>query len=42
MYALKKTISLSPGFQPAVAEHDYGAGKLLLGQAAVTYAVASH
>jgi len=42
MYALKKTIPLSPGFQPSVAEHDYGAGKLLLGQAAVTYAVASH
>jgi phosphatidylethanolamine-binding protein (PEBP) family uncharacterized protein len=42
MYALKKTISLSSGFQPAVAEHDYGAGKLILGQAAVTYAVASH
>jgi len=42
MYALKKTISLSPGFQPAVAEHDYGSGKLILGQAAVTYAVASH
>jgi phosphatidylethanolamine-binding protein (PEBP) family uncharacterized protein/uncharacterized membrane protein YgcG len=41
MYALKKTISLSPGFQPAVAEHDYGAGKLILGQAAVNYAVAS-
>jgi phosphatidylethanolamine-binding protein (PEBP) family uncharacterized protein len=41
MYALKKTISLSAGFQPAVAEHDYGAGKLILGQAAVNYAVAS-
>jgi hypothetical protein len=41
MYALRKPISLSPGFQPAVAEHEYGAGKDLLGQAAVTYAVAS-
>lgn len=41
MYALKKTISLSNGFPPALAEHDYGAGKLILGQAAVNYAVAS-
>jgi phosphatidylethanolamine-binding protein (PEBP) family uncharacterized protein len=41
MYALRKAIPLSPGFQPATAEHEYGAGKDLLGQAAVTYAVAS-
>ncbi len=39
LYALKKPISLSQGFQPAVAEHDYGASKDLLGEAAVTYAV---
>lgn len=41
MYALKKTIPLSTGFQPAKAEAEYGSGKLLLGSAAVTYAVAS-
>jgi hypothetical protein len=41
MYALKKTIPLSPGFQPSVAEAEYGGGKLLLGQAAVTYGIAS-
>jgi phosphatidylethanolamine-binding protein (PEBP) family uncharacterized protein len=41
MYALKKTIPLSPGFPPGVAEAEYGGGKLLLGSAAVTYAVAS-
>jgi len=41
MYALKKTIPLSPGFQPAEAESDYGSGKLLLGEAAVTYGIAS-
>lgn len=39
MYALRKPISLSPGFQPAVAEHEYGSTKDILGQAAVTYAV---
>jgi hypothetical protein len=39
LYALKKPISLSPGFQPAVAESEYGSGKDLLGSAAVTYAV---
>jgi phosphatidylethanolamine-binding protein (PEBP) family uncharacterized protein len=38
LYALKKPISLSPGFQPAVAEHEYGATKDILGEAAVTYA----
>ncbi len=41
MYALKKTIPLSPGFQPSTAESEYGGGKLLLGQAAVTYGIAS-
>jgi phosphatidylethanolamine-binding protein (PEBP) family uncharacterized protein len=41
MYALKKTIPISPGFQPSQAEADYGSGKLLMGQAAVTYGVAS-
>ena len=41
MYALKKTIPISPGFQPSQAEADYGAGKLLMGQAAVTYGIAS-
>jgi phosphatidylethanolamine-binding protein (PEBP) family uncharacterized protein len=39
LYALSKKIPLSPGFQPAVAESEYGAGKLLMGEAAVTYAV---
>jgi hypothetical protein len=39
LYALSKKIPLSPGFQPAVAEQEYGAHKLLLGSAAVTYAV---
>jgi len=39
LYALSRRIPLSPGFQPAVAEREYGAGKLLLGSAAVTYAV---
>lgn len=41
MYALKKKINVSSGFQPAVAEHEYGAGNLILGQAAVTYATAT-
>jgi len=39
LYALSKKIPLSPGFQPSIAESEYGSGKLLLGQAAVTYAV---
>jgi phosphatidylethanolamine-binding protein (PEBP) family uncharacterized protein len=39
LYALSKPISLSPGFAPATAESEYGSGKLLLGSAAVTYAV---
>ena len=41
MYALKKTIPISPGFQPSQAEADYGSGKLMMGQAAVTYGIAS-
>jgi phosphatidylethanolamine-binding protein (PEBP) family uncharacterized protein len=41
MYALSKTISLSPGFQPDIAESEYGSHKLLIGQAAVTYGIAS-
>jgi len=41
MYALKKTIPLSPGFQPSKAESEYGSGKLLMGSAAVTYGTAS-
>ncbi len=39
LYALRKRIPLSPGFTPAVAESEYGAGKDLLGSAAVTYGV---
>jgi phosphatidylethanolamine-binding protein (PEBP) family uncharacterized protein len=41
MYALKKTIPLSSGFQPSRAESEYGSGKLLMGSAAVTYGIAS-
>jgi phosphatidylethanolamine-binding protein (PEBP) family uncharacterized protein/uncharacterized membrane protein YgcG len=41
MYALKKTIPLSSGFQPSLAESEYGSGKLLMGSAAVTYGIAS-
>lgn len=37
LYALSKRIPLTPGFQPDVAEQQYGAGKLLLGEGAVTY-----
>ena len=38
LYALSKKIPLTPGFIPAVAEHEYGAGNLLMGEGAVTYA----
>ena len=38
MYALSKKIPVSPGFQPSVAETEYGGGGLLLGQAAITIA----
>jgi phosphatidylethanolamine-binding protein (PEBP) family uncharacterized protein len=41
MYALSKKIPLSPGFQPTKAEAEYGQHKLLMGQAAVTYGIAS-
>ncbi len=41
LYALSKKITLSPGFQPDIAEAQYGQGKLLMGQAAVTYGVAT-
>jgi Raf kinase inhibitor-like YbhB/YbcL family protein len=37
LYALSKKIPLTPGFQPALAEEEYGQGKLLMGEAAVTY-----
>jgi phosphatidylethanolamine-binding protein (PEBP) family uncharacterized protein len=39
MYALRKPIKLSPGFQPNIAEAEYGSTKDILGPAAVTYAV---
>ncbi len=39
LYPLSKKIPVSTGFQPNVAEHDYGAGRLLLSSAAVTYGV---
>jgi phosphatidylethanolamine-binding protein (PEBP) family uncharacterized protein len=38
LYALSKKIPLSPGFQPDIAESEYGSGKLIIGTAAVTYA----
>ena len=41
MYALSKKLQLSPGFQPATAEAQYGSHKLLMGSAAVTYGIAS-
>jgi phosphatidylethanolamine-binding protein (PEBP) family uncharacterized protein len=41
MYALKKTISLTTGFQPDKAESEYGSGHLLMGSAAVNYGIAS-
>jgi hypothetical protein len=41
MYALSKKITLSPGFQPGVAEAQYGSHKLTIGEAAVTYGIAS-
>jgi phosphatidylethanolamine-binding protein (PEBP) family uncharacterized protein len=37
LYALSKKIPLTPGFTPSVAESEYGQGKLLMGEAAVTY-----
>jgi phosphatidylethanolamine-binding protein (PEBP) family uncharacterized protein len=41
MYALSKKIALTPGFSPTTAEADYGQHKLLMGQAAVNYGIAS-
>ncbi|HEX3391866.1 MAG TPA: hypothetical protein VHS55_04830 [Solirubrobacteraceae bacterium] len=41
MYALSKKIALTPSFQPSTAEADYGQHKLLMGQAAVTYGIAT-
>jgi phosphatidylethanolamine-binding protein (PEBP) family uncharacterized protein len=41
MYALSKRLPLSTGFQPTKAESEYGSKKLVLGQAAVTYATAT-
>jgi phosphatidylethanolamine-binding protein (PEBP) family uncharacterized protein len=38
LYALKKRIALSPGFQPTVAEQEYGASNDVLGHLAITYA----
>jgi phosphatidylethanolamine-binding protein (PEBP) family uncharacterized protein len=38
LYALSKKIPLTPGFQPSLAESEYGAGKLLMGEAGTTYA----
>jgi Raf kinase inhibitor-like YbhB/YbcL family protein len=38
MYALSKKIPLTPGFQAGVAESEYGSGKLLMGETAVSYA----
>jgi Raf kinase inhibitor-like YbhB/YbcL family protein len=38
LYALSKKIPLTPGFQPSLAESEYGAGKLLMGAAGTTYA----
>jgi Raf kinase inhibitor-like YbhB/YbcL family protein len=38
LYALSKKIPLSAGFQPSLAEEEYGQGKLLMGEAATTYA----
>lgn len=41
MYALSKKLPLSPGFSPTTAEAEYGQHKLIVGQAAVTYGIAS-
>ncbi len=41
MYALSKKLPLSTGFQPAKAESEYGSKKLTLGQAAISYAIAT-
>lgn len=41
MYALSKKLPLSTGFDPTAAEAEYGQHKLIVGEAAVDYAVAS-
>ncbi len=41
MYALSKKLALAPGFSPTAAEAEYGQHKLILGEAAVNYGVAS-
>lgn len=41
MYALSKKLNISAGFDPTSAEAEYGQHKLLLGQAAVNYGIAS-
>ncbi|HEX5309500.1 MAG TPA: hypothetical protein VFW38_10530 [Solirubrobacteraceae bacterium] len=41
MYAMSKKLKISTGFDPTSAEAEYGQHKLLLGQAAVTYGIAS-
>jgi Raf kinase inhibitor-like YbhB/YbcL family protein len=41
VYALSKKLSISTGFDPSAAEAEYGQHKLILGEAAVDYAVAS-
>jgi phosphatidylethanolamine-binding protein (PEBP) family uncharacterized protein len=41
MYALSKSIPLTRGFNPTSAEADYGQHKLILGQAAVDYGIAT-
>jgi phosphatidylethanolamine-binding protein (PEBP) family uncharacterized protein len=41
LYAVSKQLPISSGFQPTRAEAYYGQHKLLIGQAAVTYGIAS-
>jgi phosphatidylethanolamine-binding protein (PEBP) family uncharacterized protein len=41
MYALSKKLKIASGFDPTSAEAEYGQHKLLLGQAAVNYGIAS-
>lgn len=41
MYAVSKKLPIGSGFQPTTAEAYYGQHKLLMGQAAVTYGIAS-
>jgi phosphatidylethanolamine-binding protein (PEBP) family uncharacterized protein len=41
MYALSKKLPLATGFEPVSAEAEYGQHKLIVGESAVNYAVAS-